>query len=216
MNLNIEIVMSDKNRPVVKMTGLDRVHWEWEPIMLAINQRVYAMQEYCDTMFELNEFGIEVPKPKEDGIKLTDKQIEMENKALGILDEEKKVTGAPSMPELTKFKANGKTYYHSPELKTWNEWTELAKIHDYELLDIDELCNIPDKVLKRLPNILAGFRITDGTFYNRGKYAYVWTASVAGASAWTRALNSGNATGTRFAYNKAYGFSVILRLLNIK
>ena len=68
--------------------------------------------------------------------------------------------------------------------------------------------NDAQKIIKNLGIVLAGFRITDGTFYNRGSYAYFWTASDAGSDAWYRNLLSGFASVYRYASGKALGFSV--------
>lgn len=46
---------------------------------------------------------------------------------------------------------------------------------------------------------LAGHRYSDGSFYNRGSNAYVWSSSESGGSAWYRYLNSGGATVVRNA-----------------
>ncbi|MBU4368116.1 fibrobacter succinogenes major paralogous domain-containing protein [Patescibacteria group bacterium] len=68
------------------------------------------------------------------------------------------------------------------------------------------------KILKTkadMPNlILAGYRDTDGTFYGRGTYAYFWSSTESGATAWYRDLDSANATVYRHTYGKANGFSV--------
>ena len=55
---------------------------------------------------------------------------------------------------------------------------------------------------------LAGNRSTAGSFANLGSYAYVWSSSESGGSAWSRTLLSGNATVYRYTVAKAYGFSV--------
>ena len=55
---------------------------------------------------------------------------------------------------------------------------------------------------------LAGFRYTDGSFYDRTAGAYLWSSSESGTSAWTRYLYSGDATVDRGTDSKAYGFSV--------
>jgi len=56
--------------------------------------------------------------------------------------------------------------------------------------------------------LLAGYRSTDGSFYNRGSSAYIWSSLEGGTNAWERFLYSGNATVNRFNNYKAYGFSV--------
>jgi len=55
---------------------------------------------------------------------------------------------------------------------------------------------------------LAGIRGTDGSFHNLSSYAYLWSSSVSGASAWDRYLYSDGATVYRGAYAKGFGFSV--------
>ena len=55
---------------------------------------------------------------------------------------------------------------------------------------------------------LAGYRFTDGTFVNRGTYAFLWSSSQSGSTAWYRGLGSGISTVIRFSGTKAYGFSV--------
>ncbi|OYX53307.1 hypothetical protein B7Y92_03415 [Candidatus Saccharibacteria bacterium 32-50-13] len=55
---------------------------------------------------------------------------------------------------------------------------------------------------------LAGYRSTAGSFSPFSAYAYVWSSSESGGSAWYRYLNSGFATVNRYAGDKAYGFSV--------
>ena len=56
--------------------------------------------------------------------------------------------------------------------------------------------------------LLAGFRYTDGSFYNQGSYAFFWSSTESGVNAWYRALYSGYATVGRFANDQANGFSV--------
>jgi len=56
--------------------------------------------------------------------------------------------------------------------------------------------------------LLVGGRDTDGSFYYRTSHAYFWSSSESGGDAWTRYLSSGGATVYRYAYTKAYGFSV--------
>jgi uncharacterized protein (TIGR02145 family) len=55
---------------------------------------------------------------------------------------------------------------------------------------------------------LAGFRFTDGSFYNLSSNAYFWSSSESSTSAWFRFLNSGGAAVDRYADDKAFGFSV--------
>lgn len=56
--------------------------------------------------------------------------------------------------------------------------------------------------------LLAGYRYTDGSFYNRGTTAIIWSSLESGSNAWLRYLDSGLATVYRNAYDKLYGFSV--------
>ncbi len=56
--------------------------------------------------------------------------------------------------------------------------------------------------------LLAGYRITDGSFYYQGSYAFVWSSLVSGGSAWSRTMFSGNASVSRDANAQAYGWSV--------
>jgi len=48
----------------------------------------------------------------------------------------------------------------------------------------------------------------DGSFNNRGSYAYLWSSAESGTSAWVRYLGSGYSTVNRRTYDKAFGFSV--------
>ncbi|MFA4942030.1 MAG: FISUMP domain-containing protein [Patescibacteria group bacterium] len=54
----------------------------------------------------------------------------------------------------------------------------------------------------------AGYRYTDGSFYDQGSYANFWSSSISGSSAWNRGLYSGYSTVNRIPYDQAYGFSV--------
>jgi uncharacterized protein (TIGR02145 family) len=56
--------------------------------------------------------------------------------------------------------------------------------------------------------LLAGGRNTDGSFYNQGSGAYLWSSLASGGSAWLRALFSSDATVYRSTGNQAYGFAV--------
>ena len=55
---------------------------------------------------------------------------------------------------------------------------------------------------------LAGYRYTDGLFYDLSSDANLWSSSESGTSAWYRDLGSGYATVRRYPDTKAYGFSV--------
>jgi len=56
--------------------------------------------------------------------------------------------------------------------------------------------------------LLAGYRSTDGSFYDIGSYAYIWSSLQSGGSAWARHLYSGYATVYRSTDAVANGFSV--------
>jgi len=56
--------------------------------------------------------------------------------------------------------------------------------------------------------LLAGFRSTDGLFYNSGVNAYFWSSIESGSSALGRILDSGSAGVLRNTYDKLLGFSV--------
>jgi uncharacterized protein (TIGR02145 family)/prepilin-type N-terminal cleavage/methylation domain-containing protein len=55
---------------------------------------------------------------------------------------------------------------------------------------------------------LAGYHSTAGSYAELGAYAYVWSSSESGSSAWRRGFFSGSATAIRYSSVKAYGFSV--------
>jgi len=56
--------------------------------------------------------------------------------------------------------------------------------------------------------LLAGYRNTDGTFYDQGYNAYFWSSIISGSNAWARYLNSGLSTVLRRDSSQAYGFTV--------
>jgi len=60
----------------------------------------------------------------------------------------------------------------------------------------------------KFESLLAGYRNTNGSFSNRGTYAYIWSSVQSSANAWRRRLGSGLATVARDTYGKLYGFSV--------
>jgi len=55
---------------------------------------------------------------------------------------------------------------------------------------------------------LAGYRGVGGGFYNSGSYAYLWSSTESGTSAWYRGLYTSYATVGRDSTTKALGFSV--------
>ncbi len=74
-------------------------------------------------------------------------------------------------------------------------------------------CDVAGMKLKKggssgFEGILAGYRSTSGTFDNQGIYAYFWSSTESGANAWNRFLNSSYTTVYRYAFDKAFGFSV--------
>jgi len=55
----------------------------------------------------------------------------------------------------------------------------------------------------------AGYRYTDGSFYNSGNYGYWWSATADGSStAFNRSMYYDNAYVSRYSIAKGYGFSV--------
>ena len=60
--------------------------------------------------------------------------------------------------------------------------------------------------------ILSGYRYPDGSFGIRGLYAYFWSSSGAGMSAWSRTLYYSTATELRDTNKKSYGFSAIYKV----
>jgi len=81
-----------------------------------------------------------------------------------------------------------------------------------KLVSKTALYRIPDSKLIELPNVLAGYRYTDGAVSGRGAYAYFWSSSDSGTSAWKRYLNSSYASVYRYTSSKAYGFSAIYEI----
>ena len=57
-------------------------------------------------------------------------------------------------------------------------------------------------------SLLAGYRSTDGLFYNSGTSTYFWSSTGSGAIAWLRYLLVSSATVNRNTYNKLGGLSV--------
>ncbi|WPE16789.1 invasin domain 3-containing protein [Candidatus Thioglobus autotrophicus] len=55
---------------------------------------------------------------------------------------------------------------------------------------------------------LAGYRNTNGNFYTRGDYTFLWSSTESGSNAYRRFLNTSNATVYRVTVSKAHGFSV--------
>ena len=60
-----------------------------------------------------------------------------------------------------------------------------------------------------MPNLVfAGFRFTDGSFYSLSSGGFFWTSLESGSNAWSRGLDSSDATVYRGTDTKARGFSV--------
>jgi len=55
---------------------------------------------------------------------------------------------------------------------------------------------------------LAGYRTTDGLFYNRDTYVHIWSSLESGSTAWRLRLDSDHTTVYRNMSDKLYGFSV--------
>ncbi|HHB78399.1 MAG TPA: hypothetical protein ENK85_04115 [Saprospiraceae bacterium] len=53
-----------------------------------------------------------------------------------------------------------------------------------------------------------GYRNTNGSFYNQGNNANLWSSTENGSNAWNRNLNYNNTDVNRNNNNKGYGFSV--------
>ena len=56
--------------------------------------------------------------------------------------------------------------------------------------------------------LLAGVRLTNGSFDGQGAYATFWSSAISGSNAWYRYLGSGYSSVSRLAYGQAGGFSV--------
>jgi len=104
-----------------------------------------------------------------------------------------------------------KGYIYRKKLVTWDEAVEFGEENGLVLLDLNELCEIPNADLLAIPGVLAGYRDPNGMFYSRGSYAYVWSSSVSGTSAWLRSLYSSYAAVSRGSSSKAFGFSAIYK-----
>ena len=56
--------------------------------------------------------------------------------------------------------------------------------------------------------LLAGNRVGNGAFGNRGAFGLFWSSSESGSNAWYRVVGSSLAGVDRNTFAKAYGFSV--------
>ena len=102
-------------------------------------------------------------------------------------------------------------YYYRPDLVTWDEAVAYGNDNDLELLDIDELCSIPDKILKSITDVFQGFRSNSGSFHFRGTDAYFWSSSESGSTAWLRFRIYSYDSVQRNTFSKANGFSAIYK-----
>jgi hypothetical protein len=84
--------------------------------------------------------------------------------------------------------------YEVPSDEEWNEELPNASKFDVEWM------NIPP----------AGYRDTNGSFYDRGDHTSLWSSTESGGYAYRRYLLTSYATVNRHGYNKAGGFSVRL------
>ena len=65
------------------------------------------------------------------------------------------------------------------------------------------------KSKKDIENVVySGYRSTDGSFYNQGTNALLWSSSESGSNAWNLNLDSSNTSVFRYSRDKADGFSV--------
>ena len=56
--------------------------------------------------------------------------------------------------------------------------------------------------------VFAGDRSTNGSYYNQGAYAHLWSSSASGSGAWERFLGLSDFVVNRYAFSKEFGFSV--------
>jgi hypothetical protein len=112
--------------------------------------------------------------------------------------------------KLNEFEFEGKKYFHSPDLRTWDEWMA-EKENGLYLLPKRRLYKIPRDLLVLLPGVLAGYRSTSGSFYFRDDDAYIWSSSQYDSTyAWCRYLYYSFAQVFLDTNGKANGFSAIL------
>ena len=100
-------------------------------------------------------------------------------------------------------------------LHTWHDAMKLALPPGWRVANDADWDKIKEhfngnalKFIAGLGIEMDGYMATNGTFFNFGTNAYLWSSSVYGAYAWYRALYSGGATVARVTSTKALGFSV--------
>jgi hypothetical protein len=112
--------------------------------------------------------------------------------------------------KLNEFNFVNKKYFHSPDLRNWDDWMG-ERANGLYLLPKTRLYKIPHEILIGLPGVFAGFRHTDGLAYYRGNVACLWSSSqYDSTNAWARALDYSYAQVYRHFYNKEFRFSAIL------
>lgn len=123
-----------------------------------------------------------------------------------------------------KIRVGGEEYLESPEGDVWEFVSGECK--GEQLFTWHAAMRETKKAGKRMPTdsefskllktksdmqnlVLAGYRDTGGSFYDRTTYADFWSSSQYDASySWRRELNSGYAAVYRYVNSKANGFSV--------
>jgi hypothetical protein len=98
--------------------------------------------------------------------------------------------------------------YIGEQLFTWDAAMRETKKAGKKIPTNDEV-SILLKTKEDMKNIaFSGYRNTDGSFAPRSTYAYIWSSSQSGDSAWHRLLGSSFARVYRATKSKADGFSV--------
>lgn len=122
-----------------------------------------------------------------------------------------------------KITVEGEKYLVNPEEDIWEIFD--GDYRGEQLFTWEAAMRETKKVGKRLPSdeefeevlntkediknvTFLGYRYTDGTFFFRGTFAYLWSSSQSGSTAWYRHLYSGDSTVDRITNAKALGFSV--------
>lgn len=123
-----------------------------------------------------------------------------------------------------KITVNGKKYLQNKSKDIWEFlegecvgeqlFTYDAAIRETKkegkIIPTDEQLSEILKTKEDLKNIkFSGLRYTDSSFIGFGSYLYLWSSSPSGSfKAWFRRLYSSYSSVYRYAYNRAYGFSV--------
>jgi len=111
---------------------------------------------------------------------------------------------------------NGQEYLENPEGDVWEHKGKQYFTWDGAMREVKKLGKrLPtDKEMKKLEKKdygeveYAGYRGTDGSFYNLDAGENFWSSTESGTSAWIRYLYSSLTTVGRNTLNKTYGFSV--------